>query len=175
MSKVSSEAKEWYRKIDESWPKPLPKMDDGEAVAAGRRLYRFAFGKKFTGKIRVTHGNRYTWIKNGVLSVNPDNGWDSIVHLMSHYAHSRLSNERPHSAGHAVLEYRMVRHVIDSGWLDGRFKKPEQPKPDRRAIKLQRAMARLSSWERKAKRANTAIKKLRKQIKYYEVATRVEV
>jgi len=102
------------------------------------------------------------------MYVNSSRGWKDLVHELSHHFHSRRSSDRPHGEAHALLEFNMVRHVIDSGWLDGRFNKPVKPKVNAKLARYQRVLKRLETWERKAKRAETAIKKLRKQARYYE-------
>jgi len=124
MGKVT--IREWYRRVNDTWleagfgdagiPRPTPE----EAIAGARKLYRWAFGVAFDGEVKLTSGNRYTWIRRGVMAVNP-NSWDGergIVHLLSHYAHDKLNRHaRPHSAAHARVEIAMIRQVIKRGWL----------------------------------------------------------
>jgi hypothetical protein len=45
-----------------------------------------------------------------------------------------------------------------------------KPKPDIRLVRYQRAVDNLKRWQTKAKRAETAMRKLRKQVRYYETA-----
>jgi hypothetical protein len=125
----------------------------------------------------MTSGNRYTWVYRGELHVNPDRaemtgrGWVALVHDLSHFAHRRLNpGVRPHSGTHARLELSMIKEVIKRGWLFGSLKKPEKPQPekrDERAIKFLRVEAAIILWERKLKRAQTALKKLERQRRYY--------
>jgi len=176
-----------YDSVNSQWPegtnegrdlKPTPQ----EAMAAARRLYRLGFGKPFKGKIVLTSGNRATWIRGNVLYVNPDQrqwwcstggGWHEIVHGMSHYVAARLHGSA-HDHRHAWIERTMIEHVVKSGWLDGKLRRPEKPKPtadDKRRAKLDGIERRLASWRTKRKRAETAIRKLERQRAYYEKAT----
>jgi hypothetical protein len=55
-----------YHSVNSRWPEGTHEGRDlrpspQEAVAAARRLYRFAMKKPFPGKVRITSGNRYTW------------------------------------------------------------------------------------------------------------------
>ena len=62
----------------------------------------------------------------------------------------------------------MIREVIKRGWLDGRLRKPEKAAPTReekREKRLAGLNARLDRWEKKQRRAETAIKKLKRQIR----------
>lgn len=99
-----------YQGVNRSWPegtsdgrnlKPTPQ----EALSAARRLYRFALKKPFKGKMKLTSGNRYTWIRSGVFYVNPDyrgGGWHELVHLISHQMAQRLYPNHPsHGGRHA--------------------------------------------------------------------------
>jgi len=155
-----------YTEVNAEWPKELPALRPEEAVRAARRLWRFATGKTFRGEIKKTSGNRYTWIIRGIMVVNASRGWRDLVHDLSHCAHNRISDERPHSEEHAQLELKMVRWVVMNGWLDGRLQPPAKPKP----TAIEKAKARLVAldlrtkrWETKAKRAATALRKLKCQ------------
>jgi len=52
-----------------------------------RRLYRFAMERPLKIPVKVTTGNRETWVRRGVFYVNPNNrttlqpGWHDIVSL----------------------------------------------------------------------------------------------
>src|SRR3990167_5541907 len=172
---------EKYRSVNGAWPegtndgrslKPTPQ----EALAGARRLYRIAMGRPFRGKMTLTSGRNRTWIRRGVFKVNPDEdgtrfhqepdgerrkggGWHEIVHAISHYAARKLYDEA-HGPRHAFIERELIKAVCNKGWLDGKLKRPEtiKPKPDLKAIKHQRVQERLAVWERKKKRAETALK-----------------
>lgn len=64
-----------------------------------------------------------------------------------------------------VIAPTLPRYTVDDALAATR---PPKPKPDRQAERIARILLRLKTWEAKRKRAETAIKKLRKQIKYYE-------
>jgi hypothetical protein len=159
------------------WPAVVPKLTGPEALRAGRKLWRWAEGSLIP--VRLTSGNRKTWTAwegdTLVLKVNPDKGWKTLVHYLSHLFHYRANpGDRPHSKHHARFEAKMIREVIRRGWLNGalddtrpRACKPPPVVQDPRAVKLERIEARITSWERKAKRAENALKKLRKQQRYY--------
>jgi hypothetical protein len=150
-----------YDTVNATWPTDLPTLTPREAITAAKRLYRFGMKRPFRGKVKLTSGNRYTWPRGGVLYVNPDRGWPHLVHMISHLVHRRThADKRPHDFRHEFLEGEMVRHVVKSGWLTGKLRRPEKAKPQVRQVRYDRILARLSSWERKAKRAATAIRKL---------------
>ena len=161
-----------YHSVNRHWPegtnegrslKPTPQ----EAVAAAKRLYRFAMKKPFKGTFKLTSGNRYTWIRNHVMHVNPDmrdGGWHELVHMMSHLcAHRLFPNAKGHSHQHAHIEREMIQQVVAKGWLEGKLKRPDKPAPDRRALKAASIEQRIKSWETKARRAATALRKLKTQ------------
>lgn len=169
-----------YQSVNGAWPqgtndgrdlKPTPQ----EAMSAARRLYRYVMKKPFRGKIVVTSGRRYTWIRNHVMYVNPDQkrwssasggGWHELVHDLSHLFAQRLfPSAKGHGHQHESIERDMVHYVVESGWLDGKLKRPDKPPVDRQAKKLDSIAARIVAWERKERRAITALKKLRAQKK----------
>lgn len=166
MSKVTR--REWYRRVNATWPEKVPKLTVEEAVRAAKRLYRFERGRTWTGEVRVTSGRRASAIRGGVIIVNPLGGWHELVHLLSHY----LSPGK-HGADHARCEIRMIKEVVRRGWLEGKLKSPEKPLvtvtvDEVRAKRKGRLLERLRKWESRKKRAETAIRKLRRSIRYYE-------
>lgn len=170
-----------YQSVNGQWPdgsndgrdlKPTPK----EALAGAKRLYRIAMGKPWTGPIKLTSGRRHTWIRRGVFYVNPDEqrwsgsgGWHEIVHSISHLAARRLYGEA-HGSRHAWIERQLIQAVVSRGWLQGKLTREPKPKPptDPRQEKIKRILASLKRWQSKAKRADTAIRKLERQRRYYE-------
>lgn len=163
-----------------AWPAEIPELTGPEASRAARRLWRFAMGKTFEGKVELTSGNRYTstfWPRDSntiALRVNPTKGWRELIHDLSHLFVSRANpDERPHSKFHAAFEAKLVREVIKRGWLDGRLRDAEPVAPsidDKRQLKLQRTDEALLRWERKRMRAVRAMAKLQKQRRYLEKA-----
>jgi hypothetical protein len=125
----------WNRMVNDKFGGVQPILSEGESLIAARKLYRHAFGKAFPGKVELTKGNRYTWVRRGVLYVNPDKreghtrGLRSIIHDLSHYAHSRLNpKDAPHSIRQARLEARLAKFALDRGWHEGGLSKPK-PEP----------------------------------------------
>ena len=165
-----------YVSVNGAWPDgELPIPSPQEALSGAKRLYRLVMGHKWRGKWQLTSGKRYTWPANGVYHVNPNGryfgGWRDIVHLMSHQCHRRLyPRHKPHDGRgtHAFIERTMIEHVVKSGWLDGKLKRPEKPKPDVQQARQQRVLARIEKWQAKHKRAETALKKLKRQARYYK-------
>jgi len=167
---------DWYAKVNAEWPNPTPPISGAEAIAAGRRLYRYGMGRTFRGTVRVTSGNRYTWIRRGEMVVNPEHGWHGIIHLLSHYIHRRIHpGDKPHSRSHARLELRMVKEVKKRGWLEGKLLKGAEErahKAEQKALekttpqfKLAQLQAREKRWITRTKRAATALKKIRRAMK----------
>jgi hypothetical protein len=168
-----------YNTVNREWPDPPPPPPTAqEAIAAARRLYRKFVGHPWRGEWRATSGNRYTWPRRGVYAVNPDKresiggGWQALVHDMSHYINDRVVNRKHngHGVWHATLEREMIAYVIASGWLDGklRSKATAKAKPPIQDVRRARVEARIVAWERKQKRAETALRKLYQQRRYYE-------
>jgi hypothetical protein len=170
-----------YESVNGAWPEgtndgrdivPTPQ----EALAGARRLYRKAFGRPFKGKMKLTSGRRYTYIRCGIFYVNPnqngDGGWHEIVHGISHYATARLHPRAPgHGAQHAWIERELISYVVQSGWLDGKLRRPEKAKPDPISQRHERVLAGIRRWEQKKRRAENALKKLARQRRYYERPT----
>jgi hypothetical protein len=168
---------EQYQSVNGAWPETIPPLTAPEAVTAAKRLYRLAFRRSFRGKVKVTSGRRYSYIRSGIMYVNPEGhhfkGWRDLVHDLSHYAHARLHpGHKPHDGRgtHAFIERSMIEHVVNSGWLDGKLKRPakEKPRQDVRQVRHARILARIERWDAKRKRAETALRKLRRQRAYYE-------
>jgi len=166
---------EWNRLVNSKWPNDVPKPSAQEAISGAKRLYRKIMGRPWRGKWKITSGNRNTWPRNGTFYVNPDHGWngfDGIIHLMAHYLHrKRYPGKRPHHYTELELEKELTNYAIAHGFHEGRLKakaRPSKPKPDRRTTKLQSATEAMKRWEAKRKRAETAVKKYRKKVRYYE-------
>lgn len=161
-----------YAHVNGQWPETIPELTGPEALSAAKRLYRFAMKRAFRGRWKLVSGNRYTWTQSGVFCVNPKRtgasqpGWHDLVHMMSHHCARRLHpTAKPHGPQHHFIEKEMVEYVIKSGWLDGKLKpKPPAPKP----TEHDKVLIGLKRWEAKRKRAETAIRKLKRRAKYYE-------
>lgn len=164
------ERREKYHAVNGQWPDVVPALTGPEAIAAAKRLYRFAMKKSWKGPWKETSGRRYTWPRGRTFFVNPartgnglETGWRDLVHMMSHYCfRESYPTRRPHDPRHLFLEKEMVAYVIEHGWLDGRLKpkgRKARVKPDRLAL-VQAAEKR---WTTKLRRAQTALKKLTRQ------------
>lgn len=166
--------REWYKRTEATWPEiTLPALTDDEAIRATRKLYRFVLGKACKRKFHVSSGKIYPTIyhkgsgpglPHGCARVNPGMGWPTLVHALSHDLGGG------HSKKHARLEARMIREVLKRGWLDGTLKTEPKPEPtaaDRDAKRLAQVEAGIERWERKRKRAETALRKLRRRRNYY--------
>jgi hypothetical protein len=166
----------------EAWPDAMPGLSEAEATKAARKLVdKFYFdrwyeahkrkrvGPKPVIPVRITSGNRYNWFRSGKLVINPGAGWKRLVHELSHDFFRRLfPGKPPHHFEHTHLEKAMVAYVIERGWLDGKLApKPraKKPTPDPVKVAHERLLARIKGWETRAKRAETALKKLRAQEK----------
>lgn len=163
-----------HAKQPDAWPDIIPRLTGEEAERAARRLWRFALGETYDGKVRVASGNRYNWFRHGELVVNPGRGWRALVHDLSHYFVSRENPAmRSHSKFHAKFEAKLIREVLRRGWLEGKLKTPEKPAPtlqDKRRHELELIEAGIDRWQKKLTRAERAIAKLRKRQRYYEKA-----
>ena len=156
-------------KVNPLWPASVPAMTDEEAVRAAKRLYRFAFKRACKLPVKIVGGRNYSYIRNGVLRVNPSHGWKEVVHVLSHSFFRRLRpNDKPHSVAHARLERDMAALVINGGWLDGKLRPAAKPKADPKQLRYKRTLEGIARWESKAKRAKTALVKLNARRKYYE-------
>lgn len=174
-----SERRERYHAVNSQWPAVVPELTGPEAIAAAKRLYRFAMKRPFKGKFRLVSGNRYTWIWSGTFLVNPKytgrgavNGWHDLVHFISHLCAGRLHPKaKPHGPQHHFLEKEMVEYVLRSGWLEGKLKPKPAVKASPVTIRAGRVEAGIKRWTTKLRRAETALKKLRRQKRYYESRT----
>jgi hypothetical protein len=152
--------------VNGAWPETVPPLTGPEALSAIKVLWRVGSGRPFKDfrKLKLTSGNRRNHFYRSGWIINPDRGWHGLVHSISH----RI--EGSHGTRHAGLEKTLIEYVISHGWLDGKLKRetkekaPRDLKTDRHA----RVLAKLKSWESKRRRAETAIKKLKRQSKYYE-------
>lgn len=164
MSRVTR--REWYERVNAAWPATVPALTGPEALRAARRLYRYGTGRTWKGPVRLTSGNRSTWIWGGEMVVNPEQGWHELVHLLSH-----LCERSGHNASHARMELRMIKQVVKRGWLDGRLKDPPaaaRPPRDVVAERHARVIRRVAGLERRIKSLTTRLKTARRQLRYYE-------
>lgn len=162
-----------YAKVDDVWnaARPVPPCTHEEAERAARRIYR-AFGHKKHGgpNARTARFNgevRKCWI-TPKTDAGLAKGWERLVHDIGHRIFAaRHPTFRPHAGGHDALERDIAAYVVAQGFLAGKLRRD---KPKGRAApdaKLDAIRARIARWESKARRAETALKKLRRQERYY--------
>lgn len=163
-----------YESINAAWrASGLPPVTREEVTRALAILCRKFGGTQHGGPSMVRPFRRkrvrVCWIslKGGTL----DKGWPRLAHDLSHdlfeARHPRLKQHHP---AHAAVEREVSEYIIASGWLTGSLKrKAATPsRAERVADKRASVEARLARWETKARRAATAIKKLRRALKSYE-------
>lgn len=187
MSKIP--VREWYARTNAEWEVgrvqcggtlPIPSGD--EAIKGARKLYRFATGKTWKGPVRLTSGRRSTWIRRGVLVVNPNGrdyagkdengvakyltGWETIVHCLSHYAH----NGKPHCKAQAILEKNMIREVIKRGFLIGALKNdvPKVVEAIPEASRLLESDSRRNVRQSSVERCASKLAKIKERIKRWQ-------
>src|SRR5262249_4375410 len=157
----------------EVWPQGgNNKLTPHEAKRAARRLYRHFTKRRYPHPIKIkTRGASYLW-RHKPAELNPGRGWRHFVHEIGHDIHGVMyPGHAFHGPSHAEVESDCIRYVLASGWLDGNLRAPEKPAPtaaDKSAARHARILARITAWESKAKRAENALKKLRRQRAYYE-------
>jgi hypothetical protein len=135
-------------------------------------------GSSFKGKIKLTSGNRYTWVKGDVLSVNPDKrevsarGLRALIHDLSHYCHHRLHpNDAPHSRRQAQLEGRLVKFALERGFIAGALKREPKTQPAKPSLVEQRyarLVRRRDRWESDLERAKRLLAKAQREVREYE-------
>lgn len=177
--------KEWYRRVNAAWPSgPLPDLEPQEALEAARRLYRYVRGRKRTiPPARLTSGNRGTSIRGGAIHVNPTQGWERLVHSLSHGLLSA-----PHGGEHARLERRMILEVVRRGWLEGKLRqelearrelaarraKPAPTPQDLRARKIATCEAQIADIDHDLRRLARRRSKLLRSLRGLERARKAE-
>lgn len=180
-----------YQTVNAVWPDEIPALTGSEAITAAKRLWRITMGKPCPYRVVLSTGHRAgrfptsiygtrllrddhnkKWPKV-VLVVSPMAGWHELVHSLSHKVHRKLhpgKSDHDDLGRHAFIEKTMIAHVIKSGWLDGKLKRPEKPKApvDKIAQRHARVLAGIERWDAKIRRARNALKKLHRQRAYYE-------
>jgi hypothetical protein len=161
-----------YASIDQLWSTvPVPPLSRIEAARAAKRIFRH-FGSPSLGGPSMTRAAKFSgkvrrcWISTQV-TCGLQRGWQRLVHDVSHEIFAlRHPSFRPHAGGHATLERQIAAYVIHSGWLDGRLrpKVPRIPsKHERREKSIERTECAIARWDAKRRRADNALKKLRRR------------
>jgi hypothetical protein len=161
----------------------MPIPTEKEAIAGVKRLIRVAhkhareegvmFGlRKY--RYKITTGRRRTSQRSGTWYINCNEwglgGWGEIVHSVSHWAQRKYwPNENPHGPRHVFIEKLLTDYAIRN-FLDGQLKRPERIKQpvDVKSVRAARVAKRIKKWEAVLRRATNALRKLRKQERYYD-------
>ena len=156
-----------YDAVNALWPETLPPITRDEARRAAAKLMRH-FDNNTSGR----------WVRRCWIATKPTNpslyrgrlrGWHRLVHDVSHRVWQRESPaSRRHHRFHAELEQEMVQYVLTSGWLAGTLKTQSRAAPSSPDQKRARLLTAVKRWESKRKRAETALKKLRRRVRYYD-------
>jgi len=181
--RTSQEALANYEKVNAIWREnkcsirfepSRESVDFDTAKNLLRALWRKEVGSKFPYKtIKQVSGNRYTWVRRGVVTINCDKGWGDIIHTWSHWLDHRVNPKtRPHSAEHSLIELRCTKYFFEKGFLEKSRNAIEQPKVKKRINKVaqryERMLKRQKAWNRKLKLAQTNLEKVNKEIRVYE-------
>ncbi len=164
-------ARDYNRVVEAIWkPVPHEQMSNvwpNHAISYIRAMWKAEVGSKFRWKIRIGTGNRRTWLASGVFTVNPEQGWHDINHDMAHFIERRKTGGA-HTDQHLRLE-RNGANLIVRRFLETE-PPPKKEKPDMISVRAARVEAGIKRWEAKLRRASTALKKLKKQQRYYQKA-----
>jgi len=167
-------SQEAYNPVSAVWAavRPVPPITRQEAERAARRIFKHFGHRKHGGPsartARFSGRARRCWI-----ATKPDaglsRGWERLAHDTSHRIfRARHPSFRPHDGGHATLEREVAAWIVTQGFLSGSLRTvraKQKPTPIDHIASIDDKIAR---WERKAKRAATALKKLERRRKYYE-------
>lgn len=149
-----------YQQVRDEWPDRFPPITRVEAERAARKLVAH-FAPKGWKRRQVE--TRRVWI-----SPKPTRGhwkgWGRLIHDVSHTVFRwTYPSRRPHDPLHVHYETEIAKYVAQSDWLEGGLKPPEKKKPtldEKRAKDLERTIAGIKRWTAKARRADTALRKL---------------
>jgi len=181
--KTSAESMTWYERSNQVWKdegfnirfdfNDQEAVDYKTAVNCLKRFWRKEFKRTMPYKVKQVSGNRRTWVRNNVLSINPSHGWPNIVHDFGHWmGYQKFPNERPHCVNHSLLEWRFTNFVISRGYIRKSREAIANPvvkeKTDVVKTRYLRMLKRKEAWDKKLKLAETYATKLQKQIRSYE-------
>jgi len=169
--RVVPEPSEYDRIVESIWkeipPEQMRNVWPNHAMSYVRAMWKAETGRKFPWKIRIGTGNRRTWLHYQVFTVNPKQGWHDINHDMAHFIERRKTG-----GAHTSSQLRRERngaHLIVRRFLETE-PPPKKAKPDMVIVRAARVDAGIKRWEAKLRRASTALKKLKKQQRYYQNA-----
>lgn len=173
---------DWDRLVNSKWPTDIRRPEPEEALAFAKAVYRKGMGRAWKGKIKLTSGNRFTFIRRGVLSVNPNRtralrpGFPDILHQVAHLVHhERFPKNKPHASSELYIERDLTDWVLAKGYLDGSLKKTPKPTVsvvEKRAkaveASIARAEAKLKKLASDKKRTERRLAALKKKKRYYD-------
>jgi hypothetical protein len=155
---------ERYEPVNNAWPAIVPPCTRHEAERAMKALCR-KFGGTIHGSPAMNGPVRSLRVRSCWITRKPSTlyrGWQRLAHDISHSIFRRRHPSfKPHDGGHATLEREIAEHILAAGWLSGSLRPVAAPKPTT-DDKLSKLDARIARWETKAKRAETALRKLRR-------------
>lgn len=164
---------EYDRLVNSKWQAlsndEIHSVDPKIAERFAKKSWRRTMKKKFPYKIKLTSGNRKTWVRSGVLNINPENGWKEIVHLWSHWI-GYCKRLKPHGNDHLRIERDLTDLAIAEFVGKKSSQKEMAPKPSLQEKRAESVCKRLAAWEARKKRVDAAIKKLRRKKTYYDKA-----
>lgn len=163
-----------YAPVEHALPPLCPAITRAEAEIASQRLLK-AFGKRTADRpaqYRDATWNRPArrcWLSSKPThGDSPHKGWPRLIHDISHIVFAaRCPRSRLHGDGHAALEAEIASYVVQMGWLTGSLKPKAAAKPTGND-KLASLVEREQRWEAKLRRAENALKKIRRQRKAFE-------
>lgn len=164
-------AREYTRVVESIWdegstPAQRRNVHPNLAMNFVRAFYRQIMKKPFPYELRIGTGNRRTWCKWGVFTVNPDQGWHDINHDMGHWLERQMTGGA-HTDQQLRLERDGATLIVRKFLRDEPYVEPKKAR-NRVAERAARVEAGIKRWEAKLRRASTALKKLKKQQRYYE-------
>lgn len=158
-----------YDPVAAQLPDTLPALTRAAAGDYARRLLR-RFGKVEDGAVdAMTHPvtwnralGRTCWASTKPTQrSNHFKGWGRLIHDISHLVfRARHPSFRPHDGGHARLEREVAAYVAGTGWLTPKAPVVRKATTDDKLAALDASVKR---WTTKARRAATALAKLRRR------------
>lgn len=172
-----------YAAVNAAWPgDKYPAPTPQEAISGTKRLIRLAHRLAINDgavpkqtrlrryKFKIVTGRRRNGPNLGVWAVNPNEngywGWHEIVHSVSHWAQRHYWGGQSHGPRHVWIENELTRYAIKN-LIDGQLRRPGKSKPDPVTVRAASVAKRIKQWEAKKRRAESALRKLRKQERYY--------
>lgn len=153
-----------YESVRVALPDVFPSITRDEAQKAGDRIWKkFAPDGSKHFNVRV----RRCWIARKPTTGHR-RGWGRLIHDLSHDVFRRVyrGQRRPHDPLHARYETDIATWVVESGFLTGKLK----PKPKVKRVRTPvdervKVEAAIKRWTTKARRADTALRKLKRKMR----------